>query len=387
MLQTILRNPRNCEILLQNKSLSRTNQEKMATYADAVNNQPHKMNHPSFTYVDTKSITIKSENTDYNYKIDEVFQELNDLSILPLVAALQFVRKGEFRITFTTESGKEKAKDIWKKTRSSEIKFQPALETDYATHKIILTGISAEYPNLAIQEYLKKYFKNPKVTDLYYRETNIKNGDKQVTYEEIRREFGPKLFVGKNRVAYIKGGAKLPISQIKIVCSNCLEEGHLHFGCPNQVRCKDCSQVGHKANQCHNSLHMEVSDEEEIVSSEMETTEQTSKPGSIHTDNTETSHDTTETDTPRKTAKKKLTNDNQEAKKRGPETTPKKEGKKKGNPKNTTNTEDEHPVDRFGKLIIDIEENPSEEKESDNEDEWHPVNAKRPRTTASPKKT
>ena len=152
---------------------------------------------------------------------------------------------------FHTKADKHTAIRKWKATKIDNEIFKMEIdETEKKSNSIKLQGIPLEYPDFAVEEYLKKYFENPIVTNDNYPHTNYKNGIRTVEYSYLKRQINRVLYVGKNMPAYQIGPLELPMSDIRLYCENCLEEGHLQYGCENAVVCRRCDEKGHTSEKC-----------------------------------------------------------------------------------------------------------------------------------------
>ena len=135
-------------------------------------------------------------------------------------------------------------------------------------YSLIIDGLHAEYPTLAVTEYLHTYFLDPKVERLYHPGTQILNGRAKVAHKGTKMHIRNFLYVGPNMTVKVTGQSHMPLEEFKVRCSKCLEENHMIYSCKNQVRCSKCGQHGHHRKECNEEMKEREEPEEQTKQGE-----------------------------------------------------------------------------------------------------------------------
>lgn len=204
-------------------------------------------------YVQTKTVVVRSLQPDTWFKTEDLMEDLQKIDLKIAGFKSRYNEKGCFDVLFKDEDEKEKELEKWKKhAEEKTCKFSPDAENEETKvlQNIILEGIPWEYPTIAVEEYLKKYFVKPKVQYTFWPNTEYLDGNRKITHEGLKRSIERKIYVGPNIPAWIKQQSHQPLANFKLKCKRCLQEGHLHYGCEKQIRCFKCKKEGHQGREC-----------------------------------------------------------------------------------------------------------------------------------------
>ena len=93
-----------------------------------------------------------------------------------------------YQLLFHTVGDKNKAIEIWKQASQNEDQIfkMETQDTTITNQTVQLQGIPMEYPDIAVIEYLKKYFEDPTLSHDTYPGTNYKNGIRSVHYTSLK---------------------------------------------------------------------------------------------------------------------------------------------------------------------------------------------------------
>jgi hypothetical protein len=151
-------------------------------------------------------------------------------------------------VAFKSEEAKETCLVKWRSEENP--KFEAREENVKTCQEVQIEGIPSELETNVITEYLKKYFKNPRIKMDTIPGTRIETDSAKIFHEGPKRPIGKRLYIAPNTAVMITSASTIPYSSIVLKCASCLEEGHLAYGCEKESKCNKCRKSGHFARDC-----------------------------------------------------------------------------------------------------------------------------------------
>ena len=160
----------------------------------------------------------------------------------------------------TSRSHSTKSKEIIEKIWNAKVKegrlgCEMICENPQREFALKLDRLPEEVPTEAMEAYLIKYVKNPKmqitIWDLSEHGLGkIKIGEATVTHKGLRRVIPRMVWVGSGVRARVTSMTEKPWDSYKVICSLCKGEMHKAWDCPKQTNCFCCKAATHKSADC-----------------------------------------------------------------------------------------------------------------------------------------
>ena len=163
---------------------------------------------------------------------------------------------GHFTISFNTTKAKEIIEKIWNaQVKEGRLGYEMIGEKPQREFTLKLDSLPEEVPAEAMEAYLSKYVKKPKmeitVMDLSEHGLGkVEIGEATVTHKGIRRVIPRMVWVGPGVRARVTSMHEKPWDSYKVLCSLCKGEGHKAWDCPKQTNCFRCKVATHKFEDC-----------------------------------------------------------------------------------------------------------------------------------------
>ena len=163
---------------------------------------------------------------------------------------------GHFTITFKTTKSKEIIEKIWNaKVKEGRLGYEMIDENPQREFALKLDRLPEEVPTEAMEAYLSKYVKNPKM-EITVRDLSehglgkVEIGEATVTHKGLRRAIPRMVWVGPGVRARVTSMTEKPWDSYKVICSLCKGDGHKAWDCPKQTNCFRCKTATHKSADC-----------------------------------------------------------------------------------------------------------------------------------------
>ena len=163
---------------------------------------------------------------------------------------------GHFTITFNTTKSKEIIEKIWNaKVKEGRLGYEMIGKNPQREFTLKLDRLPEEVPTEAMEAYLSKYVKNPKM-EITVRDLSehglgkLEIGEATVTHKGLRRAIPRMVWVGPGVRARVTSMTEKPWDSYKVLCSLCKGEGHKAWDCDKQTNCFRCKAATHKSADC-----------------------------------------------------------------------------------------------------------------------------------------
>ena len=217
-----------------------------ASYSEVVRPSPVFRETERMTTAATRTVQLYPR-TEHAEKMSVLLAAIEDLKISSLIEGVRSIGSAFHEITTRTTLARNEVERSFKENKESLYKI---VENEEEPYSLTIDGLHAEYPTLAITEYLHKYFEDPRVERLYHDGTHFLNGKATVTHKGAKMEIKRFIYVGPNMSVKVLGHNHIPLEDFKVRCTRCLQDNHLVYSCKNQMRCSKCKEQGHQRREC-----------------------------------------------------------------------------------------------------------------------------------------
>ena len=186
---------------------------------------------PRTTTAATRTITLQPKDYRNAGRISNLLNNLEELQIDLSIEGARSIGTAFFEVTANTMASYKEVKRRFEKSENSL--YNVIDKANDEPFFLTIDGLHAEYPTVAITEYLHKYFIEPTVQRECHNCTRILNGKATVKHKGLKMPLKPFLYEGPNMTVKVVGQTLMPLEDFKMRCARCLEDGHMIYSCQN----------------------------------------------------------------------------------------------------------------------------------------------------------
>ena len=205
-------------------------------------------------FANVRSLTYVASDPEKNPKIENFMQQLidHDLGTETIQRVTKTQARGEFVITMASTLRRDQVKKMIEDAyQAGSLHYKIKNNNLPVSEKyIILTDFPEEMRIEAISAFMTQYVFEPTAEILKHPDFGFEIGELKITHKGLRKPLSRRVWIGPNVSAHIKETSTSTWDNCVPKCSNCLEQGHLHYTCDRPQKCRNCRKGGHVAKNC-----------------------------------------------------------------------------------------------------------------------------------------